>query len=160
MRICTVIGFPHGANRPEVKAYETELAVAQGAREVDMVIPIGGMKSGDSRSVAAHIRAVVRAAIPGVLVKVILETAYLSDEEKRAVARMCKDEGAHFVKTSTGFGPSGATVEDVRLLREAVGPSFGVKAAGGIRTSEAAKAMAAAGANRIGASASVRIAAR
>jgi deoxyribose-phosphate aldolase len=160
VRVCTVIGFPHGANRVEVKAYETEVAVAQGAREVDMVIPIGMMKSGDLKTVAAHVRAVVRAAIPGVLVKVILENAYLTDDEKRSASRICKEEGAHFVKTSTGFGPSGATLEDVRLMREVVGSAIGVKAAGGIRNTEGARAMVAAGANRIGASASIRIASR
>ncbi|MCA9729779.1 MAG: deoxyribose-phosphate aldolase, partial [Candidatus Eisenbacteria bacterium] len=160
VKVCTVIGFPHGANRAEVKGYETEVAVAQGAREVDMVIPIGMMKSGDHRTVAAHVRAVVRAAMAGVVVKVILENAYLTDEEKRHASRISKEEGAHFVKTSTGFGPTGATLDDVRLMRAEVGPNVGVKAAGGIRDTEGARAMVAAGANRIGASASVRIASR
>ncbi len=157
-RVCTVIGFPHGATRSEVKAYETQLAVGQGAREVDMVIPVGAMKSGDLRTVAGHIRAVVRAAVPGVITKVILETAFLTDAEKTAACRIARDEGATFVKTSTGFGPSGATVADVKLMREAVGPGMGVKAAGGIRDRETAIRMVEAGATRIGASASIRIA--
>ena len=160
VRVCTVIGFPHGANRIEVKAFETEVAIAQGAREVDMVIPIGMMKGGDLKTVGVHVRGVVRAAIAGVIVKVILENAYLTNDEKRAAARICKEEGAHFVKTSTGFGPSGATLEDVRLMREAVGSTVGIKAAGGIRDTNAAQAMIAAGADRIGASASVRIVSR
>jgi len=127
---------------------------------VDIVIPFGMLKGGELGSVAALVCAVVRAAIPGVIVKVILETAYLTDDEKRSAARICKEEGAHFVKTSTGFGPGGATLDDVRLLREVVGPAIGVKAAGGIRDGETARAMAAAGADRIGASASVRIVTR
>lgn len=157
-RVCTVVGFPHGANRAEVKAYETQVAVAQGAREIDMVIPIGALKSGDLVEVERHIRAVVRAAIAGVVTKVILENTFLTDEEKRAACRIAKDVGATFVKTSTGFGPSGASLEDVRLMREVVGPRVGVKAAGGIRDTDAARAMVAAGATRIGASASVEIA--
>jgi deoxyribose-phosphate aldolase len=157
-RVCTVVGFPHGANRAEVKAYETRLAVGQGAREIDMVIPIGAMKSGDEKCVATHIRAVVKAAIPGVVTKVILETAFLTDGEKRAACRIARAEGATFVKTSTGFGPSGATLDDIRLMRETVGPHMGVKAAGGIRDRETAVRMVEAGATRIGASASIRIA--
>ncbi len=158
-RVCTVIGFPHGANRHEVKAYETQLAVAQGAREIDMVLPIGAMKSGDLPTVSRHIRSVVRAALPGIVTKVILETAFLSREEKVAACRIAREEGATFVKTSTGFGPSGATLEDVRLMRETVGPQMGVKAAGGIRDRQTALRMLEAGATRIGASASIRIAA-
>ena len=160
VRVCTVVGFPHGANRAEVKAYETQVAVAQGAREVDMVIPIGALKSGDVKTVAAHVRAVVRAAIPGVITKVILENSYLTDEEKRTASAIVRDEGADYVKTSTGFGPSGATLEDVRLMRDVVGPTLGVKAAGGIRDTEAARRMVEAGATRIGASASIQIAQR
>ncbi len=158
VRVCTVIGFPHGANRAEVKAYETQVAVAQGAREVDMVIPIGALKGGDTRTVSRHVAAVVGAAIPGVIVKVILENAFLNDDEKRTASRIVKEEGAHFVKTSTGFGPSGATLDDVRLMREVVGPRLGVKAAGGIRDTDAARRMVEAGATRIGASASIQIA--
>lgn len=158
VKVCTVVGFPHGANRGEVKAYETQLAVGQGAREIDMVIPVGALKSGDLPTVARHIRGVVKAAIPGVVTKVILETAFLSREEKVAACRAARDEGATFVKTSTGFGPSGATLEDVRLMRETVGPRMGIKAAGGIRDRETAVEMVQAGATRIGASASIRIA--
>jgi deoxyribose-phosphate aldolase len=157
-RVCTVIGFPHGANRHEVKAYETQIAVAQGAREIDMVIPVGAMKSGDLTTVARHVRSVVRSALPGIVTKVILETAFLDREEKIAACRVAREEGATFVKTSTGFGPSGATLEDVRLMREAVGPQMGVKAAGGIRDRATALSMLEAGATRIGASASIRIA--
>jgi len=157
-KVCTVIGFPHGANRGEVKAYETRVAVAQGAREVDMVIPVGALKDGDLKTVREHIAAVVEASRAGVVVKVILETSYLSDEEKVAASRIAREERAHFVKTSTGFASAGATVHDVRLMREAVGPSMGVKAAGGIRDTAAAQAMVAAGATRIGASASIKIA--
>ena len=158
-KVCTVIGFPHGANRAEVKAYETKVAVAQGAREVDMVIPIGALKDGDLRTVREHIAAVVGAARAGVLVKVILETSYLTNEEKVAASRIAKEERADFVKTSTGFASAGATVQDVRLMRETVGPGIGVKAAGGIRDASIARAMIEAGATRIGASASVKISA-
>jgi deoxyribose-phosphate aldolase len=157
VRVCTVVGFPHGANREEVKAYETRLAVGQGAREIDMVIPVGALKSGDLRTVARHVRGVVHAAIPGITTKVILETAFLTKEEKVAACRIARDEGATFVKTSTGFGPSGASLDDVRLMRETVGPRMGVKAAGGIRDRETAVKMVEAGATRIGASASIRI---
>lgn len=158
VKVCTVVGFPHGANRGEVKAYETQVAVAQGAREIDMVIPVGAMKSGDVKTVAEHVRAVVRACHAGVSVKVILENALLTSEEKRTACKIARDAGAAFVKTSTGFASSGATLEDVRLMREVVGPRIGIKAAGGIRDTAAARAMVDAGANRIGASASVAIA--
>lgn len=158
-RVCTVVGFPHGANRSEVKAYETQLAVAQGAREIDMVIPIGALKDGDLRTVRRHIGAVCRAAIPGIVTKVILETAYLTDDEKVQACRIARDEGAGFVKTSTGFASAGATLDDIRLMRETVGPRMGVKAAGGIRDADAARRMIEAGATRIGASASIKIAA-
>jgi deoxyribose-phosphate aldolase len=157
-RVCTVVGFPHGANRPEVKAYETQVACGQGAREIDMVIPIGVLKSGDLTTVGRHVRAVVRAVIPGVVTKVILEMALLTREEKIAACRICREEGATFVKTSTGFASGGATLEDVRLMREVVGPAMGVKAAGGIRDRATALEMIQAGATRIGASASLRIA--
>lgn len=156
-KVCTVVGFPHGANAAEIKAAEAVLAVERGAREIDLVIPIGALKSGDAATVAAHIRAVVRACGAGIVTKVILEAAYLSDPEKVAVCRMARDEGASFVKTSTGFGPGGATAEDVRLMRQTVGEGMGVKAAGGIRDRASALRMVAAGASRIGASASVRI---
>lgn len=157
-RVCTVVGFPHGANRAEVKAYETQVAVAQGAREIDMVIPIGAAKDGDFATVAQHIRSVVRASHAGVVTKVILETAYLTDEEKVRASAVARDEGADFVKTSTGFASAGASLEDIRLMRRTVGPTMGVKAAGGIRDRAAAEKMIEAGATRIGASASIKIA--
>jgi deoxyribose-phosphate aldolase len=155
--VCSVVGFPFGTHRSPVKAFETARVVSLGASEVDMVIPIGALRSGDDRDVLEDIRSVVEAAGRRAAVKVILETAYLNDSEKSRGARLAKEAGAAFVKTSTGFGPSGATADDVRLLREAVGPAMGVKAAGGIRDTEAALKMVAAGADRIGASASVKI---
>ncbi len=157
VKVCTVVGFPLGATEPGVKAHETMVAVAQGAREIDMVLPVGAMKAGRADVVRRHVVAVLEACRPGIVTKVILETALLDDEEKRAACRICREEGASFVKTSTGFGPAGATVEDVRLMRAEVGPTVGVKAAGGIRDRHTALAMIEAGANRIGASASVRI---
>ena len=156
-RVVAVIGFPHGCERPAVKATAASLAIADGARELDMVLNIGALKSGQARTVAEDIEAVMRAA-PGVPVKVILETAVLTDDEKRLACRLARDAGAAFVKTSTGFHPAGgATVSDVRLLRAAVGPDFGVKASGGIRSLADALAMLEAGANRIGTSASAAI---
>ncbi len=158
VEVCTVVGFPLGATTPQVKAYEALQAIADGATEVDMVINIGALKSKRYDAVARDIRAVVRAAHgAGALVKVIIEAALLTQEEKIAACLLAKQVGADFVKTSTGFGPGGATVEDVALMRAVVGPEMGVKAAGGIRSYEAAQAMIAAGANRIGASAGVRI---
>ena len=150
-------GFPHGAVAAEVKAWEASLAVSEGAREIDLVIPIGALKGGDEGEVARHIRAVVKAVGNAIVTKVILETAYLTHGEKVAACRLAREEGASFVKTSTGFGPGGATVEDVRLLRATVGEKLGVKAAGGIRDRATALAMLEAGANRLGASASLRI---
>lgn len=155
--VCTVAGFPLGANTSDTKAFETRKAVEEGADEIDMVMNIGWLKSGEYDAVAGDIRAVVRAAGRGRTVKVILETCYLNDEEKIKAALLAKEAGAHFVKTSTGFGPKGATIADVALLRRVVGPEVGVKAAGGIREYEAARKMIEAGANRIGASASVAI---
>ncbi|MBD3334795.1 MAG: deoxyribose-phosphate aldolase [Candidatus Eisenbacteria bacterium] len=155
--VCTVVGFPHGANEPEVKAFEAQLAVSRGAREIDMVIPVGAAKSGRWDAVRDDIRGVVRAVPPPALSKVILETAFLTDAEKREACRLAKEEGAAFVKTSTGFGPGGATLDDVRLMREVVGPGLGIKAAGGIRDEATARRMVEAGATRIGASASVKI---
>jgi deoxyribose-phosphate aldolase len=156
-RIVSVVGFPHGADRPEVKAKATEFAIDDGAREIDMVIDFGALKSGDAKAVAADIAAVVRAA-ERVPVKAILETAALTDAEKRLACRIAVDAGVAFVKTSTGFHPAGgATVADVRLLRSLVGPDVGVKASGGIRTLADVEAMLAAGANRIGTSASAAI---
>jgi deoxyribose-phosphate aldolase len=155
--VVTVVGFPHGCDRPEVKAKAAAIAVSEGAGEIDMVLNFGALKSGDSALAAMEIESVVRAAqrIP---VKVILETAALSQSEKLLACRLASEAGAAFVKTSTGFHPAGgATVADVRTLRAAVGPNMGVKAAGGIRNLADAQAMLAAGANRIGTSASAAI---
>ncbi len=160
VKVCTVVGFPHGQNRPEVKAMEARLAVEEGADEVDMVINIPALKAGDYAYVLSEIRAVREAtqkAARPIVLKVILECALLLDEEKVAGAILAKAAGADFVKTSTGFGPGGATPEDVALLRRAVGPGFGVKAAGGIRDYTSAVRMVEAGANRIGASRSLEI---
>jgi deoxyribose-phosphate aldolase len=156
-RVVSVVGFPHGCDRSTVKAHAAELAVRDGAAEVDMVMNVGRLKSGRSQAVADEIAQVVR-AIPGIPVKVILEACLLTDEEKIMACRMVRDSGAAFVKSSTGFHPAGgATVADVRLLRATVGPDFGVKAAGGIRTFADAQAMLDAGANRLGTSASPAI---
>lgn len=151
-----VVGFPLGAMTPSAKVFETREAIRLGAREIDMVLAVGHLKSGQVQEVLEDIRAVVKAAHP-VPVKVILETAYLNREEKILACRLSQEAGAAFVKTSTGFGPSGATVEDVRLMRETVGPGMGVKASGGIRSWKDAQAMIEAGANRLGVSASVAI---
>jgi len=158
VKVCTVIGFPLGATTSTTKAIETRDAIANGADEIDMVINVGALKSGDDETVRKDIQAVVDAAKGRAIVKVILETALLTKEEKIKGCLLAKMAGADFVKTSTGFGPGGATVEDVALMRKTVGPEMGVKASGGIRTYEAAKAMIEAGATRIGASASVAIA--
>jgi len=156
--VCAVVGFPLGAMHPEAKAYETRRAVFDGACEIDMVIEVGALKSGDYRLVERDIRGVVEAARQRrAAVKVIIETVLLSRDEKVKACTLAKAAGADFVKTSTGFAAAGATVEDVRLMREVVGEQMGVKAAGGIRDTETAMAMIAAGATRIGASASVAI---
>lgn len=156
--VCTVAGFPLGANTADVKAYETRRAVFDGANEVDMVINIGALKSRDYRTVEEDIRLVARACREGgALCKVIIETAYLTREEKIKASALAAAAGADFVKTSTGFGPGGATAEDVALMREVVGPKLGVKAAGGVRDVATAREMVQAGASRIGASAGVRI---
>lgn len=159
VKVCTVIGFPLGANTIESKVYESVDAVKRGASEIDMVLNIGALKSGDYEYVKKEIESVVKAvkSFGDVIVKVILETCYLTDEEKVKACKITVDAGADFVKTSTGFGTDGATVEDVRLMRNTVGEKFGVKASGGIRTVETAKAMIEAGANRIGASAGIQI---
>ncbi|NLE67605.1 MAG: deoxyribose-phosphate aldolase [Lentisphaerae bacterium] len=154
---CTVVGFPLGAGLALTKAREAEAAVGQGAMELDMVMCIGALKDGDRAHVAGDIRAVVSAA-SGRLVKVILETHFLTDDEKRTACLLAVEAGAHFVKTSTGFLGGGATVADIRLMRRAVGPQFGVKASGGVRTAAEARAMLEAGANRIGTSAGVALA--
>jgi deoxyribose-phosphate aldolase len=157
VKVCTVIGFPLGASTSAVKAFETEDAIKNGAEEVDMVITIGKLKSGDDREVEADIRAVVDATRGKALVKVIIETSLLTEEEKARVCEMAMRAGADFVKTSTGFSTGGATVEDVALMRKIVGKQAGVKASGGIRDLTDLKAMARAGANRIGASSGVKI---
>lgn len=157
--VCTVVGFPLGATLADVKAYETRRAIFDGAREIDMVINIGALKSGDDCAVEYDIRAVVEASHEyGVLVKTIIETALLTDEEKVRACLAAKRAGADFVKTSTGFAKSGATVADVSLMRRTVGPNLGVKAAGGVKGIEDARAMVEAGATRIGASVGVKIA--
>ena len=158
VKTCTVVGFPLGAASTEAKVAETEAALRAGAQEIDMVQNIGALRSGDVNVVESDIAAVVMAAHrAGAIVKVILETALLDDNQKLAACAAAKNAHADFVKTSTGFGPAGATVHDVELMRRAVGPGMGVKASGGIRTLEDLKKMVAAGANRIGASASVQI---
>src|SRR5205085_8150222 len=157
VKVCTVIGFPSGAHHPDVKGYETRRAVEQGAEEVDMVINIGALKSRDYALVEQDIRSVVHAAGRDTLVKVILETSLLTRDEKIMGSTLAKAAGADFVKTSTGFAGGGATVEDVLLMRETVGPEMGVKASGGVRTKEEAEAMVKAGATRIGASAGIKI---
>ena len=157
VKVCTVIGFPFGAHLPDVKAYEARRAVETGAEEVDMVINIGALKSKDYALVEQDIRGVVQAVGRNTVVKVILETSLLNRDEKVMGSTLAKAAGADYVKTSTGFAGGGATVEDVRLMRETVGPEIGVKASGGIRTKEDVEAMVAAGATRIGASAGVKI---
>jgi deoxyribose-phosphate aldolase len=157
-KVCTVIGFPLGATPATVKAYETQQAIRDGATEIDMVINIGALKSGDLATVYDDIASVARAAHAGnALLKVIIETALLTDEEKVAACQLAKDAGANFVKTSTGFGPGGATAADVALMRRVVGAEMGVKASGGVRSYADLKEMVAAGATRIGASAGIRI---
>jgi len=155
--VCTVAGFPLGANTPATKAYETQKAVEEGADEIDMVINIGRLKSGDYKFVEKDIRVVVEATGRKAEVKVIIETCYLTDEEKIKASLLVKQAGAHFVKTSTGFGKQGATLGDVALMRKVVGSELGVKVAGGIRDYRIAAQMIEAGATRLGASASVAI---
>ncbi len=160
VKLCVVVGFPHGMSTSEVKGYEAEKAVADGVDELDMVINVAALKDGDYRAVSQDIRAVCTAGAKAprpVVVKVILETVLLTDMEKRAGAVLAKAAGADFVKTSTGFSTGGATVEDVALLRETVGSEMGVKAAGGIRDYATAISMIEAGATRIGASRSLAI---
>jgi deoxyribose-phosphate aldolase len=156
--VCTVVGFPLGATTPDVKHYETRRAIFDGAREVDMVINVGALKSGDLRGVERDIEAVT---IPcrdcGVVSKVIIEAALLTDDEKVTACTLSKAAGADFVKTSTGFGPGGVTPADVALMRRVVGEDMGVKAAGGVRDLDGLRAMVEAGASRVGASAGVKI---
>lgn len=157
VRVCTVIGFPLGAHRSSIKAAEAELAVTEGADELDMVMNLAAFRSGDLSAVKQDIRSVVRSAPSGILVKVILETALLTEPEIRSACNLSREAGAHFVKTSTGFGPGGATVEAVRIMKDAVKNHMGVKASGGIRTLEKTLAMIAAGADRIGTSSGLDI---
>ena len=158
VKVCSTIGFPFGATLPEVKAFEAEKVVEKSAREIDMVINIGALKSGDYETVKKDIETVVNVKRPhsDLVIKVIVETGYLTTQEKIMACRLAKEAGADFVKTSTGL-VGGATVEDVKLMRETVGKDMGVKAAGGIRTFKEALAMIEAGANRIGTSTGVAI---
>ncbi len=156
VKVVAVAGFPLGASDPDVKRFETETAVDNGASEIDVVISIGKLKDGDAAGVLRELRDVVEAADERP-VKVIVETSLLTREEKLLACAIILDSGAHFVKTSTGFGSGGADLEDVKLLRAAVGPRFGIKASGGIRTCETAVAMIEAGADRIGTSRGVDI---
>ena len=158
VKVCTVIGFPLGANTAQTKAFETKHAIDNGAAEVDMVMNIGAAKGGDWDLVKHDIEAVYRAAEGRALVKVIIESCLLTDAEKVRACEICKAVGVDFVKTSTGFSTGGATVEDIRLMRETVGPEMGVKASGGVKTAADAAAMVAAGANRLGTSSGVAIA--
>jgi deoxyribose-phosphate aldolase len=158
VHVCTVVGFPLGATPPEVKAYEAQQAIDDGATEVDMVINVGALKSRDYNLVQRDIATVGHTShAGGAILKVIIEAALLNDEEKVIACQLAKAAGADYVKTSTGFGPGGATTHDVELMRLAVGPEMGVKAAGGIRNYADAQAMVAAGATRIGASAGIKI---
>lgn len=156
--VCAVAGFPLGATLPEVKAFEAQRVIAEGAREVDMVINVGALKAGDYALVTKDIAGVVQACRAGKAIsKVIIETCYLTAEEKVAACLLAQAAGVDFVKTSTGFGPAGATVDDVALMRRVIGPALGLKAAGGIRDLATMQAMVLAGATRVGASASVKI---
>jgi deoxyribose-phosphate aldolase len=155
--VCSVVGFPLGATFPGVKAFEVQQAIEAGANEIDTVINIGALKSADFAMALRDVQAVVQAAVGKARVKVILEVCFLNQREKIIACLLCKVAGADFVKTSTGFGPGGATLEDVALMRRVVGAGMGVKAAGGIRTLQDATQMIAAGANRLGASAGISI---
>jgi deoxyribose-phosphate aldolase len=156
--VCSVVGFPLGATTADVKGYETRRAIFDGATEIDMVINVGALKSGDLRTVERDIESVTSPSRDcGVLTKVIIEAALLTDDEKITASTLAKAAGADYVKTSTGFGPGGATVADVALMRRVVGADMGVKAAGGVRDLDGLKAMVAAGATRVGASAGVKI---
>lgn len=157
VKVCTVVGFPLGAMASDSKAFETKKAIEDGANEIDMVINIGMLKACEYEYVKNDILAVVNAAKGKAIVKVIIETCLLTDEEKIAVCKIAKDAGADFVKTSTGFSKWGAKVEDVKLMRKAVGPDMGVKASGGVHGFEDAVSMIEAGATRIGASSSLKI---
>lgn len=158
VKVCTVIGFPLGASAPEVKTFEAQTALKDGATEIDMVINIGAVKAGDLTLVARDIHEVVKVGHEaGAIVKVIIETSLLNDEEKVTACLLSKEAGADFVKTSTGFSGGGATVEDINLMRRVIGPEMGVKASGGVRDFEGAQSLVNAGATRLGASAGVKI---
>ncbi|MCM2677859.1 deoxyribose-phosphate aldolase [Alkalicoccobacillus plakortidis] len=157
VKVCTVIGFPLGASSTATKAFETTQAIKDGAKEVDMVINIAALKAGNQQALEEDIHAVVQAAEGHALVKVIIESCLLTDEEKKVACEISVKAGADFVKTSTGFSTGGATVADIQLMRETVGPNIGVKASGGVRSLEDAEQMIQAGANRIGASSGVAI---
>lgn len=157
VKVCTVIGFPLGATTSDTKAFETKNAIEKGATEVDMVINIGALKSGDTNLVEQDIRAVVEAAKGKALTKVIIETSLLTDDEKVTACELSVKAGADFVKTSTGFSTGGATIDDIRLMRKTVGPDIGVKASGGVRNATDANDMIEAGATRIGASSGIAI---
>jgi deoxyribose-phosphate aldolase len=157
VKTCIVVGFPLGATTKEVKAFEAKQAIENGAEEIDMVVNVGAIKSNKFDVVKEEIKAVVDVAQGRAIVKVIIETCLLTDEEKVKVCKIAKETGANFVKTSTGFSTGGATVHDVKLMRETVGPNMGVKASGAVRTAEDAKAVIEAGASRIGASSSIAI---
>jgi len=157
VKVCTVIGFPLGANTKEVKVFETKDAIEKGAQEIDMVINIAKLKDGDDDYVESEIAGVVEASKGKAIVKVIIETCLLTDDEKKQVCNLAVKAGADFVKTSTGFSTGGATIEDVALMKQTVGAHVGVKASGGIRSKEDAQAMVHAGATRIGASSGIAI---
>ncbi|MFB1080619.1 deoxyribose-phosphate aldolase [Jeotgalibacillus sp. JSM ZJ347] len=157
VKVCTVIGFPLGASATETKAFETKQAIEDGATEVDMVINIGALKSGEFDTVKQDIQAVTAAAKGKALTKVIIETSLLTEEEKVKACELAVEAGTDYVKTSTGFSGGGATPEDIALMRKTVGPDLGVKASGGVRSAEDAKAMIDAGATRLGASAGIKI---
>jgi deoxyribose-phosphate aldolase len=157
VKVCTVIGFPLGANTKEVKVFETKDAIEKGAEEIDMVINIAKLKDGDDDYVESEIAGVVEASKGKAIVKVIIETCLLTDDEKKQVCNLAVKAGADFVKTSTGFSTGGATIEDVALMKQTVGAHVGVKASGGIRSKEDAQAMVHAGATRIGASSGIAI---
>ena len=156
VRVCSVVGFPLGANTLAVKVAEAKQAIKDGADELDAVMNLSWLKMGKIADLRHGLKTFV-SACRGKIVKIIIETCYLTDKEKILAAKLVKQSGADFVKTSTGFGPSGATVEDVKLLRKVVGPDFGVKASGGIKTREQALAMVKAGANRLGTSSGIEI---
>jgi len=158
VKVCSVVGFPLGATLSSVKAFEAEQVIADGASEIDMVLNVGAMKSGNFALVKDDVAAVVKAShAKKAIVKVIIETCLLTDEEKVKACQLCKEAGADFVKTSTGFNTGGATLEDVALMRKTVGPDMGVKAAGGVRSHDDLVAMINAGATRIGTSGGVKI---